>query len=238
MNNNDIYKKSALGREEIKNQNLGVLPREARTLLIMIDGKKTYQSYLDSLNESAMFADFGGIAPLFELLLEFQCIELSEQTDTTTAKQNSTISTIAPQKDSEYTNERQLGSSLSTPSPQTPEVSQTSSQAQPYSNLNNEADFAIQFDSKGTMQQDSSTPSKKGFFGRKANEMSYDTIKSDLATYIEKNAPSQDAWGYLLSLEQCENAAQLLALVQRIQKSTSGDSLARGMDKYQKSLKK
>lgn len=237
MNNNNIYKKSALGREEIKNQSLGVLPREARTLLIMIDGKKTYQSYLDSLNESAMFADFGGIAPLFELLLEFQCIELSEH-DTTAAKQNSTIPMTAPQKGSEYINERQSGRSLSMPSPQTPEVSQTSSQAQPYSNLNNEADFAIQFDSNGTVQQDSSTPSKKGFFGRKANEMSYDTIKSDLATYIEKNAPSQDAWGYLLSLEQCENAAQLLALVQRIQKSTSGDSLARGMDKYQKSLKK
>ena len=30
MNNNDIYKKSDLGRDEIKSQSLGVLPREAR----------------------------------------------------------------------------------------------------------------------------------------------------------------------------------------------------------------
>ena len=188
MNNNDIYKKSALGREEINNQSLSVLPREARTLLIMIDGKKTYQSYIDALNKSAMFAEFGGIAPLFELLLEFQCIEISEQTDTTAARQNSTIPMTAPQKGSEYINERQSGASLSTPSPQTPEVSQISSQAQPYSNLNNEADFAIQFDNKfddnGNLQRDNNAPSKKGFFGRKANEMSYDTIKSDLATYI------------------------------------------------------
>lgn len=40
MNSNDVYQKSNLGREEIRNQTLGVLPREARTLLITIDGKK------------------------------------------------------------------------------------------------------------------------------------------------------------------------------------------------------
>lgn len=230
MNNNDIYKKSDLGRDEIKSQSLGVLPREARTLLIMIDGKKTYQNYIDSLNDSAMFAEFGGIAPLFELLLEFRCIEISEQTDTTATKQNSTMTMAATQSRSSSVNAPQAATSLSTPSSQ-------ASQVQSYSTFNNEAEFATQFDSKGIAKQESSTPAKRGFFARKANEMSYETIKSDLATYIEKNAPSQDAWGYLLSLEQCENATQLLALVQRIQNSTSGDGLARGMDKYQKSLK-
>lgn len=75
MNNSDVFRKSDIGRQEIKNQSLGVLPREARTLLIMIDGKKTYQNYIDSLNTSKMFAEFGGVAPLLELLLDFQCIE-------------------------------------------------------------------------------------------------------------------------------------------------------------------
>jgi hypothetical protein len=28
----------------------------------MMDGKKTYQQYLDSLDNSKMFAEFGGIA--------------------------------------------------------------------------------------------------------------------------------------------------------------------------------
>ena len=230
MNNNDIYKKSDLGRDEIKSQSLGVLPREARTLLIMIDGKKTYQNYIDSLNDSAMFAEFGGIAPLFELLLEFRCIETSEQTDIIAKRQSSTIPMAAPQSRSSSVDAPQTAISLSMPSSQAP-------QAKSYATFNNEAEFATQFDSKGIPKQESSTPPKRGFFARKANEMSYETIKSDLATYIEKNAQSQDAWGYLLSLEQCENAAQLLALVQRIQNSTSRDGLARGMDKYQKSLK-
>ena len=41
MNSSNVFRKSDLGRKEIKTQSLGVLPREARTLLIMIDGKKT-----------------------------------------------------------------------------------------------------------------------------------------------------------------------------------------------------
>ena len=40
MNSIDVFRKSDLGRKETKTQSLGMLPREARTLLIMIDGKK------------------------------------------------------------------------------------------------------------------------------------------------------------------------------------------------------
>ena len=48
MKDGDVFQKTDLGREEIKSQSLGILPREARTLLIMIDGKRTYQSYSQS----------------------------------------------------------------------------------------------------------------------------------------------------------------------------------------------
>ncbi|WP_201503314.1 hypothetical protein, partial [Psychrobacter aquimaris] len=93
MNNGDVFQKTDLGREEIKSQSLGILPREARTLLIMIDGKRTYQSYLDTLDHSKMFADFGGIAPLFELLLGLECIEIAgAASQTSTAPQAPTAS--------------------------------------------------------------------------------------------------------------------------------------------------
>lgn len=81
MNYSDVFQKSDTGREEIKYHSLGVLPREARSLLIMIDGKRTYQNYLDTLDHSKMFAGFGGVAPLFELLLELECIEIVGQPD-------------------------------------------------------------------------------------------------------------------------------------------------------------
>lgn len=242
MNSNDVYQKSDLGREEIRSQSLGVLPREARTLLIMIDGKKTYQSYLGSLNESKMFAEFGGIVPLFELLLEFQCIELKGQSgdkavETAVSQPQSappaqpSAPSISPSNISNASQDQRLPQSQA-------DTTQSVASEPPVARSNSEAEFAAEFNNNSSNKESNQEASKGGFFRRKAPDVSYETIKSDLATYIEKNAPAQDAWGYLLSLEQCENDSQLLALVQRIQKSTSGDGLSRGMDKYLKVLKK
>lgn len=79
MNSTDIFQKSDLGRHESKNKSLGVLSQEARTLLIMINGKTPYQKYIDSLDKCNIFSDFGGIKPLFEMFLELGYIELVEQ---------------------------------------------------------------------------------------------------------------------------------------------------------------
>ena len=241
MNSNDVYQKSNLGREEIRSQSLGVLPREARTLLIMIDGKKTYQSYIDSLNESKMFAEFGGVVPLFELLLEFQCIELTVQSaakqPTAAASQPQSKTPTQPSALPASESKVLDNQNSNVAQPQTNGLQSVASQpaaTQP----NSEAEFAAEFNSASSSKKPDQEASRGGFFKRKAPDVSYETIKSDLATYIEKNAPAQDAWGYLLSLEQCEDDSQLLALAQRIQKSTGGDGLSRGMDKYIKALKK
>ena len=202
MNNNDVFRKSDLGREEIKNQTLGVLPREARTLLIMIDGKKTYQHYLETLNQSKMFIEFGGVEPLFELLVEFQCIEL--------VGQDNASSQVIP-----------------TPKP----VSQ--SQATQLSSKNIEAEFDKAF---SVQQSDkNSTPNNTFTSGKPDN--TYEVLKSELATYIEKNAAAQEAWSYLLSLEQCDDSSQLLALAEEIQSANSG-SLSRGMSGFLKTIKR
>ncbi|HCI30715.1 MAG TPA: hypothetical protein DFH98_03790, partial [Psychrobacter sp.] len=72
-------------------------------------------------------------------------------------------------------------------------------------------------------------------FKAKVAGANYGTLKSDLATYIEKNALPAEAWGYLLSLEQCEDSAQLLLLAQEVQKSSNAN-LARGMSKFIKKI--
>lgn len=221
MNSSDIPRKSDLGREEIKSQSLGVLPREARTLLIMIDGKKTYQSYIDSLNKSKMFGEFGGVEPLFELLLDFQCIEIIEQDSPNVAEQ--TPVAFAQSKPV------QLKASDNLTSTSSVDIQPTiAAFVEPSSRPNNEAEFATEF-ANATSNQ---------LIGKgTGSSNNYESIKSDLASYIEKNAPSQDAWGYLLSLEQCENSAQLLMLVEKIQKAPGSSQLSRGMDKYSKALK-
>ncbi len=215
MNNNDVFQKSDIGRQEIKNQSLGVLPREARTLLIMIDGKKTYQNYIDSLNTSKMFAEFGGVAPLFELLLDFQCIEtIDAASQVSPPTMNKPTVSPAPEKPISFTEK------VKTLEPQSSGVSGEA-----------EFDFAL---NKQAPNEDGTSG---GFFKRKAPNANYETLKSELATYIEKNAPPGEAWGYLLNLEQCSDTQQLLALTQDIQSTTDGN-LSRDMGEFSKKIQR
>ena len=226
MNNSDVFRKSDLGREEIKTQSLGVLPREARTLLIMIDGKKTYQQYLDSLDNSKMFAEFGGIAPLFELLQEFQCIELIADDNASVASQ----SYVTPQPAAPRTVTEQQVAEIQP----TTRANEDSKELQPQS-IQSQSNSAAEFDATFN-DKPKKAASFTGYFKRKAADVNFETLKSELATYIEKNAAPEDAWGYLLNLEQCTDAPQLLALIQKIQRSTSG-GLSQGVGEFSKRIK-
>ena len=189
MKYSDVFIKSDLGRKEIKNHSLGILPREARTLLIMIDGKRNYQSYLDTLDNGKMFVEFGGVTPLFELLLELDCIEIVEQ-----------------------------GSLKSKRDPRPQPVKETS-----------KAEFDRTFNNP---EPDITTI---GHSATKVDNASYEATKSELASYIETNALPEEAWGYLLSLEQCNDPKQLISLVQQIQKS-SNKALASGMADFSEKI--
>lgn len=215
MNNSDVFRKSDIGRQEIKNQSLGVLPREARTLLIMIDGKKTYQNYIDSLNTSKMFAEFGGVAPLLELLLDFQCIE--------------TVNAVS-QVPSSTIDKPAVGQPQEQPLSFIEDVKTLEHQS---SGVSREAEFDFALNK----QEPKADSMSGGFFKRNAPNVNYETLKSELATYIEKNAPSGEAWGYLLNLEQCHDTQQLLTLTQDIQSTTEG-SLSRDMSEFSKKIKR
>ena len=199
MNDSDVFLKTDLGREEINSQNLGIgmLPREARTLLIMIDGKRNYKSYLDTLNHSKMFAGFGGVTPLFELLLALEYIEVLDDTSTP----------------------------IHTP---------VSAHSQITSHSSNGTIKTL------TDQTRKNRPPKRmkaigSIFKTKLSAARYETIKSELAAYIEKNASAAEAWGYLLLLEQCENSRQLLILAREIQNASSGN-LSLGMNAFIKRI--
>ncbi|ERL56739.1 hypothetical protein [Psychrobacter aquaticus] len=207
MNYSDVFRKSDLGREEIQSQSLGILPREARTLLIMIDGKRDYRSYLETLDNSKMFASFGGVTPLFELLLELEYIELVGVAPTATRAEISSQMPVAPSV-----------------VPESRPISQST-------DTNIETDFERTFNNNSNKITTSGKSAIGNIFRNKLFKANDETIKSDLATYIEKNAPPVEAWSYLLMLEQCENNSQLSILVQEIQ-NTSSENLARGMNEF------
>lgn len=205
MKYSDIFKKSDVGRDEIKYQSLGVLPREARTLLIMIDGKRSYQNYIDSLDDSKIFAEFGGVTPLFELLLELGCIEIVGAPDVPM------LGVPMPSRNTQSFQPRTLATQDFDDSIER-EFDKTFNQR--------ELNIATTFDSSAK----SSIP-----------HPNYETIKSDLAAFIESNAPPEESWGYLLNLEQCSNPNQLLSLVRQMQTSTN-QNLLQGLDGFAKNI--
>ncbi len=188
MKYNDVFKKSDLGREEVKYRTLGILPREARTLLIMVDGKRSYQSYLETLDDDKMFVEFGGVTPLFELLLELDYIKVIGQ-----------------------------------------EGFESTAELQPTTEISG-AEFYKTFNGSEV------GVTTKGYSATSVvDTSSYESTKSELAAYIETNAPAEEAWGHLLNLEQCDDPAQLLALVQQIEKY-SNDTLSAGMNDFSRRI--
>jgi len=212
MNSSEVFQKSDLGRLEVKSRHLGVLPREARTLLIMIDGKRAYQNYLDILDRSKIFADCGGIEPLFELLLTLECIEIvtddNASAKTTTTQQAST------------------------------EVQKIKKSQHPSSSQSFSGKTGIEFNSLSSNASRVKNVGKKSLDGLLKTtpiNAGCEVIKLDLATYIEKHISPVEAWGYLLTLEKCHDSSQLLMLIKKIQNKNSG-VLAYDMDAFIKRI--
>lgn len=204
MNYDDVFLKSDLGRQEIKSQHLGILPREARTLLIMIDGKRNYQDYLETLDHSKLFTDFGGVTPIFELLLELEYIKVLK------------VDNTATQTSMDFQSQLKFQSS----------------------GTNIETEFDHNFNSKNLRKMTAgSKKSITNIFKSKLSDAHYETIKSDMASYIEKNAPPAEAWSYLLVLEKCEDISQLLIMAQEIQNNSS-DNLSHGMSGFIKRIQR
>lgn len=218
MDNSSVFQRSALGREKIRDKDLGILPRQARTLLFLIDSEKIYADYFEAFNNNQVFIEAGGIALLFELLEDLQYIEqiippahhLSEQVAVT-------IQAVT-----------------------TPRQTPAMSYSQALSSIDSDESEATKHDHLALddtiLSTDDKIDSSSGS-SNNASTLSYDAIRSDLAAFIEKNAPASDAWGYLLSLEKCDNAMQLQALVQSIYSSTTG-TLKAGMPKYYQALQR
>ena len=218
MDNSSVFQRSVLGREKIRDKDLGILPRQARTLLFLIDSEKTYADYFEAFNNNQVFIEAGGIALLFELLEDLQYIE----------------QIIPP---AHHLSEQVTQAAVITPL-QTPAMShsQASSSIDADESKNIEGDYHALNDTIVSLSANDKIDSSSGS-NDSNNTLSYDAIRSDLAAFIEKNAPASDAWGYLLSLEKCDNAMQLQALVQSIYSSTIG-TLKEGMPKYYQALQR
>lgn len=208
MNNSQVFQKSALGREKIKNKELDILPRQARTLLFLIDGEKRYDSYLKSLDSSEIFAESGGVAVLFELLQDLQYIEVASSDKDKPVE----VSLSTPLKPATFSNE----------------------DAQPAQNVISNMASDFEHESNIKTKPKSLADDNRHYYNKKF-DANFESKRAELASYIEQKAPGQEAWVYMLSLEKCDNLLQLQALVHHIQ-SSANDDLASGMQKFYDAL--
>ena len=201
-----MFQKSALGREKIKNKELDILPRQARTLLFLIDGESRYDSYLKTLDSSEIFAESGGVAVLFELLQDLQYIEV------TSSDQGESVETSLPA------------------------ASETATLSDEYAQRTQsiEVKVATGFESEIETEPKNLADDEKRYYNKKF-DADFESKRAELASYIEQKAPGQEAWVYMLSLEKCDNILQLQALVQHMQSSTN-DDLANGIQKFYETL--
>ena len=228
MNQGDIFQKSELGREEVKNQHSSSLPREARTLLIFIDGRKTYQQYVDLLDKGKMFADVGGIAPFFEMLRDLELIErfIVGDVDDSNDIVNESVPTTLETSDDGQNNVEPID--LIPAKPQS-----TDSNALDNTNDSNFDNF---FNSRPAEPVTIDNTDNSGNSERQTANLNFEAVKSKLASYIERHAPAQDAWSHMLNLEQCSNAVELIAFIQEIQR-TDNSELSHGINEFYTMLK-
>jgi len=72
---NDVFIRTKLGVQEVATLQDGILSREARLLLIYINGHKTWEELRNSLGDRKMFLAAGGVEYCLQLLLDLEYVE-------------------------------------------------------------------------------------------------------------------------------------------------------------------
>lgn len=75
--NDEVFVRTQLGAQEVANVSGSALPREARTLLILIDGRKSYAQVTRLLENRKMFRSTGGLKRHLQMLIDLDYVKFS-----------------------------------------------------------------------------------------------------------------------------------------------------------------
>lgn len=216
LNNNlSVVTKTTAGVAAVQPQNNELLPREARNLLILIDGKKTMDQYRTQLNNMKMFKEVGGVDQYFQLLLDMELIQLESVDSNIPTVKDTKIPTLKavtpPKRETKLTR---------VPTQTTDEVSQTQ-----FSNNESRSEYSTSIFLNDSFNNTESLGVLNG------------KISAKMATYIEQHAQPDDTWSFLMKLESCESDTELLLFLRTLAQGNHG-RLSRRMTSLIKSLKK
>ncbi|MEM9387989.1 MAG: hypothetical protein AAGA68_23240 [Pseudomonadota bacterium] len=242
---NEILAKTEKGLAQMRVQDDALLPREARSLLILINGKDTLEQYRNALSASKVFESLGGIDQLVQLLfdLEYLCAKSQEQPETgeqlNSRAVNSAHSTALDHA-AEYAEEIVLASddTIDAPLPQLtnpPEVAEGEAAGRaPVVRLEDKrAEQAMA--SLREHQPEPAPRKRQPQVTHKSPSVDWQAVRAALAEAIERHPSLDDPWTWLFQLERCGSANDLLQLLDHFEKTTR--KLPRGVARLAAALR-
>ena len=187
-----VLTKTPKGISEVYEQADDILPREARTLLILINGQMTVDEYRSALGARRAFIVAGGVDQLLQLLLDL---------DYATARPLEGTSAVVEEdlSDEEIVLREDI-TQLSSPVPtlSAPVVQEASPTV--------------------TVAQETRAAPRP--VSRPNTSLSLEALRSALAEMLERDKQIQDSWSWLFQLEKCSEPEDFLFFLDELEKVT------------------
>ncbi|MEO0974044.1 MAG: hypothetical protein AAFX85_13205, partial [Pseudomonadota bacterium] len=237
----DVLIKTQKGRTEIHEQGIGLLPREARTLLILVNGHDTVGQYRRALSGTKAFESEGKIEQLISLLIDLEYLEIAQRFDAEvddaldstpadavpngeghTHTDDSVTSTTPERRgvDDDIIHEEDivlesfLARASQSPSPQDGGQQASPARPAPVPPLLGIAD------ARSPRAFEALRRRIPGNTTKAAPPVALDEVRSALADLFETHPRLQDRWTWLFHLEECRDASDFRALIDQFEQET------------------
>lgn len=211
----EVLAKTAKGYAEMREQSDGILPREARTLLILVNGRDTVNNYRAALNGSKSFEALGGVDQLIALLIDLDYLDLISGDEVTSDAGKAYALADSPATEPEEPVDPQeqeivlssapmLGGHEQTQAlPPLLDASAARSPPQPPPRL---------FSNSAERQPPTPMASPRAEPSSLEDEQ-VDRLRTMLAELFERHPKIEDRWSWMFRLEECRTATDLLDLL-------------------------
>lgn len=195
INDTDVFVRTVLGSKELASRRNAVIPREARTLLIFIDGQKSYEQVAKPLESRNLYKSGGGVRPFMQMLVDLEyvvCKSTATVIGKTVALSETAALSALNARSSEHVTHQERA-------------------------VVEKADPVVDF--QQVRESLSDTPDNHTRISSSATESLRDIISS----LITKHAEAVSAYTYNKRLSQCQGMRSIFELIQDMQRASSGE---------------
>lgn len=219
----EVLTKTDKGYAEMREQSDGILPREARTLLILINGRDTVSDYREALNGGKAFESLGGVDQLIALLLDLDYLDIihpnaPEDPAPAPASYGDAFESLSSDEESE-TDEVRVAVGEDIVLASAPLFPPSEAPAARPAAANDPSPVPRQspprlFEAPRPEREPSPPPPPAAAAAAGAAGERLDQLRALLADLFERHPRVEDRWSWMFRLEECRSAFDLLDLVE------------------------